>query len=154
LKYEEIVINYYQKIFNYCYAKTGNYQIAEDCTQETFLILYKKMDKLKLSTNVLAWLYKAASLEIKNYLRKNKETIPLESISETEIESSPEPKFLEDIITDDEYELLSEYYISQKDINNLADERKISKMALYQRIQRIKNKILKNKDKLHNLLNK
>ena len=93
-------------------------------------------------------------MEIKNYSRKNKETVSIELISETAVETQTEIKILEDIITDDEYELLNDYYVAGEDANKLADERKISKTALYQRIQRIKTKILKNKDKLHNLLNK
>ncbi len=124
------------------------------CFKQLFLILHKKMDKLKLSTNVLAWLYKTASLEIKNYSRKNKETVSIELISETEIETQTGIKILGDIITDDEYELLNDYYVAGEDAIKLANERKISKTALYQRIQRIKTKIFKSKDKLHNLLNK
>ncbi len=32
-----------EKILNFCYAKIGDKQLAEDCTQEVFLILSKKM---------------------------------------------------------------------------------------------------------------
>ncbi len=56
--FNEIAEQYYKSIFKYCYVKLDNEHAAKDCTQEVFLTLYRKMDKLKLSENVRAWLYR------------------------------------------------------------------------------------------------
>ena len=72
LNFDDIFRGYYEKILNFCYAKIGDKQLAEDCTQEVFLILSKKMHKLKLDTDIAAWLYGTAKNEIKQCLRKNK----------------------------------------------------------------------------------
>ena len=55
------------RILNYCCRFTGDFQLAEELTQETFLRLYRHMDKL--SGNVLPWLYRVASNLAKNAVR-------------------------------------------------------------------------------------
>ena len=69
----KIIEEYYQSIYNYCYAKLNfNHTNAEDSTQEVFLILMKKQKKLNLSDNIKIWLYKTADNVVKAYKRKNK----------------------------------------------------------------------------------
>lgn len=60
LSFDNIFKEYYEKILNFCYAKIGDRQLAEDCAQEVFLALSKKMHSLRLDTNIAAWLYGAA----------------------------------------------------------------------------------------------
>lgn len=78
--FNEIAQQYYDAIFKYCCVRLNNEHAAKDCTQEVFLILYKKMDKLKLSENIRAWLYRTSDNVIKNYRRKNKDSIPLDTL--------------------------------------------------------------------------
>lgn len=68
MDFDNIFREYYEKILNFCYAKIGDKQLAEDCTQEVFLALSKKMCSLRLDTNITAWLYGAAKNEIKRCL--------------------------------------------------------------------------------------
>lgn len=153
LNFDDIFREYYEKILNFCYAKIGDKQLAEDCTQEVFLALSKKMHKLKLDTNISSWLYGAAKNEIKRCLRKNKHNnISVDDLAELPQKTQENIGLLDEIITTEEYSVLENYYLNDEDISKLAKDKKISVSAMYQRIHRIKQKIIKNSDKLHNIL--
>jgi RNA polymerase sigma-70 factor (ECF subfamily) len=63
-----IVKGYYEKIFKFCvYALGGNTSLAEDCTQDIFLILYENMAGLKDYDRIGGWLYKTADNISKRY---------------------------------------------------------------------------------------
>lgn len=155
MNFNDIFREYYEKILNFCYAKIGNRQLAEDCAQEVFLALSRKMHSLRLDTNIAAWLYGAAKNEIKHCLRKN----ITNSISLDDLDDIPQPekeneRFFEDVLSDEEYSVLKDYYLDGEDISKLAADKRVSDSAMYQRIHRIKRKIQESSDKLHNLLKK
>lgn len=141
--FNEIAEQYYNAIYKYCCVRLDNEHAAKDCTQEVFLILYGKMDKLKLSENVRAWLYRTADNVMKNYRRKNKITVSLDDLDETTEDSYSVETPFEDIISKDEYKLLDDYYIKGEDIGHISKKLGISKAAVSQRIHRIKAKIEK-----------
>lgn len=77
--YDEIVNRYYHVILNYCkYKLNGNYAAAEDVTQEVFLTLYRKINRLKISENIKLWLYRTADNNVKTYIRKNPSFLPID----------------------------------------------------------------------------
>lgn len=155
MNFDKIFKEYYEKILNFCYAKIGNRQLAEDCTQEVFLALSKKMHVLRLDTNVSAWLYGAARNEIKRCQRKNRRNnVSVEDLDEIPQQTTENSGTLEELLTVEEYRILEAYYLNGEDIAKLADDKNISVSAMYQRIYRIKQKVIKNSDKLHNLLKK
>lgn len=141
--FDEIAGQYYISIFKYCCVKLADEHSAKDCTQEVFLILYRKMDKLKLSENIRAWLYRTSDNVIKNYRRKNRNSIPLDDLNETVEDTYSAGMPFEEIITQEEYELLNSYYINGNSIETISKQLDISKDAVYQRIYRIKTKIEK-----------
>jgi RNA polymerase sigma factor (sigma-70 family) len=71
-----IVRRYYEKILKFCFFTLGgNTGLAEDCTQDIFLILYENMAKLKDYDKIGGWLYKTADHISKRYaasLRKER----------------------------------------------------------------------------------
>ena len=158
MNFDDIFRKYYEKILNFCYAKIGDNQLAEDCTQDVFFVLSKKMHKLRLNTNINAWLYEVAKNEIKKCQRKNRQNnISLDDLNDlAEIPQKPQENIslINEIVTDEEYNILKDYYLNGEDISKLAKDKKISVSAMYQRIHRIKQKIIKNSDKLHNILKK
>ena len=155
LSFDNIFIKHYEKILNFCYMQISERQAAEDCTQEVFFTLSKKINSMKSDVNISAWLYRTARYEVKRYLRKNKhKNISIETLGEIPAENKKNYGWIEEIVTSEEYNILQEYYIDNKNISKLADDRKISVSAMYQRIYRIKKKILKNSDKLYNNLEK
>ncbi|MDR1901015.1 MAG: sigma-70 family RNA polymerase sigma factor [Treponema sp.] len=63
-----IVRQYYEKIRSYCgYFLGGNQQAAEDCTQDVFVVLYKRMSALHDYEKIGGWLYKTAGNLVKQY---------------------------------------------------------------------------------------
>ena len=59
----------YDKIYNFCYFKVKNKEIAEDLTQETFLKYFKQTSYLNKG-KPLAYLYTIARNTCIDYLRK------------------------------------------------------------------------------------
>lgn len=154
LNFEDIYELYYDRIYRFCYLKLGcDKQLAEDCTQDVFLILLKKIKKINITTSISAWLYGTASKQINNYYRKMKNDISLDSPEVAEIKS--EENFYEgipyEILDNDEFRLLEEFYVFGENIDELARIRNKSVKAMYQQIRRIKQKILKNSDRFNNL---
>lgn len=155
LSFNDIYKEYFTRIFNYCYAKLKDYRLAEECTQDVFLALYKKMPKLKLTTNVEAWLYKAARFQLTAYYRKFRNDISLETLT---VEEEPVTEIIHNegilngIISEDELKTLTDFYIDGESIDKLAEDNKISQAAVYQRLRRIKQKIIQNADKLREFI--
>lgn len=146
---EQIIQKYYRELYNYCFAKLKyNKQSAEDCTQELFLILLKKHENLDENDNIRIWLYRTADNVIKAYHRKNPDSdISLED--STEAMNTPAPDSfsqnetdLSEWLTPEETELVRLYYETDYgDRKTTAKKLGITVTALYQRINKIKQKI-------------
>ncbi|MGN1105002.1 MAG: RNA polymerase sigma factor [Huintestinicola sp.] len=153
MNFDDIYREYYMRIMSYCYAKLKDRKLAEDCAQDVFLAFHKKMPSLKLTVNIEGWLYKAAKYQVMTYNRKQRNDIPLETLTDENQPYSddvqPEENIFDGIINDDEFKTLSEFYISGESIETIAKNNRLSTTGAYQRIRRIKQKILQNADKLH-----
>ena len=75
--FNRIVKRYYERILKFCcYMLGGDRSIAEDCTQDIFLILYENLGKLRDYDKIGGWLYKTAGNISKQYIasrRKERE---------------------------------------------------------------------------------
>ena len=85
----EIVINfegiyhvYFQDVYLYIKSLSGNEQIAEDITSETFLKAMKSIDLFKGNCEIRVWLCQIAKNCYFSYLRKNKKLVNMEEIKE------------------------------------------------------------------------
>lgn len=67
--YDEIYQKYKNLVMKAAYKYSGNYDIAEDITQSTFLQLYMYIDELK-DINIKAWMYTTAKHMALNYNKK------------------------------------------------------------------------------------
>lgn len=149
--FDEIVKQYYNSIYRYCYVRLGKECDAYDCTQEVFVILCQKADKLNINENIRAWLYRTADNVMRNFKRKNNKYISFDDVPEIPVETdfSVETPFNE-VISENEYQLLKTYYIDKEDISHIAKKLDITKEAAYKRIYRIKAKIIKHIGKIAN----
>lgn len=59
--FSEIVEHYQTSILRYLYRLTGDYDLAKDLTQDTFLQAYKNILKTNNDISLKAWLYKIAT---------------------------------------------------------------------------------------------
>ena len=65
--FARLVDKYKERIFALVYAKVGQFQDAEDITQDVFLEAYKKLSTLRRWDSFYPWLYSIASNRCKNY---------------------------------------------------------------------------------------
>ena len=83
------LVNKYQKqVHALAWRKIGDFHIAEEITQDTFLKVYQKLSTLKNPNQFAGWLYVIATNQCRAWLRKKRiETEPLE---ETDVEKIDE----------------------------------------------------------------
>jgi len=77
--FEHLVRKYQKQVHTLAWRKIGDFHIAEDITQETFLQVYQKLETLEDPTRFPRWLYVIADRLCIAWLRKNqRHTEPLE----------------------------------------------------------------------------
>ena len=79
-----LVQKYQKRIHALVWQKIGDYHIAEDITQETFLKAYNKLATLKNHKQFDGWLYVIASRLCINWIKRNKTSV--QSIEDTPVE--------------------------------------------------------------------
>ena len=70
--YTQLVNRYKDRIINFVFRYVGDYDLAEDIAQETFIKLYIKKDSYKKIAKFSTWLYTIAGNLAKTELRKIK----------------------------------------------------------------------------------
>jgi len=82
----ELYDRYYPQIFRFVLTRTGNYELAQDLTAETFFQALKSIWRFRLrnKTPFSSWLYKIAIAQISNFYRKKS------SYCELSMEECPE----------------------------------------------------------------
>jgi DNA-directed RNA polymerase specialized sigma24 family protein len=66
-----LVSEYKEMVYAYAYHKLGDYQQAEDITQEVFIKTYRNLAQLKWPHKFRSWIYTIASNECKLWLREH-----------------------------------------------------------------------------------
>ncbi len=70
-----LLVERYQKpIINYIYRLTGNFMMAEDITQEVFILIYKKAKLFRAAGCFKSWIYKIATNLFNYEMRRRKHT--------------------------------------------------------------------------------
>lgn len=90
-----LVRKYQKQIHTFAWRKIGDFHIAEDVTQETFLQVYQKLETLEDPTRFSRWLYVIADRLCIAWLRKNqRQTEPLEDTDISEIEPEAYSRYI------------------------------------------------------------
>jgi len=91
--FAEIVEHYQAPIQRYLYRLTGDYQMAQDLTQDTFLQAYKGILKTNADLSFKAWLYRIATNNARQHRRRKKlvSFIPFTDRMEADIPVSENP---------------------------------------------------------------
>ena len=83
-----LVRKYQKQVHALAWRKIGDFHIAEEITQDTFLKAYKRLATLKKPQRFVSWLYVIAANRCSSWLRKKRlRTQPLEQLEETNNES-------------------------------------------------------------------
>ncbi|MDE0322951.1 MAG: sigma-70 family RNA polymerase sigma factor [Candidatus Poribacteria bacterium] len=84
-----LVRKYQKQVHALAWRKIGDFHIAEEITQDTFLKAYKKLATLKRPQRFVSWLYVIAANRCSSWLRKKQlKTEPLEQLEEIDNEQS------------------------------------------------------------------
>jgi len=110
------LVNKYQKqVHALAWRKIGDFHIAEEITQDTFLKAYQKLNTLKNPQQFSGWLYVIATRQCHTWLRKrHMETEPLEDMDT-------------DMIDENAY---SEYVAAEQAKDTVDEQRKVVKKLL------------------------
>ena len=92
-----LVRKYQKPVHALVWRKIGDFHIAEDITQDTFLKAYQKLATLKDPQSFAGWLYVIATNHCKTWLRKKRlQTQPLETTSSAELEKATYSEYVID----------------------------------------------------------
>ena len=95
IAFEHLVRKYQKRVHTLAWRKIGDFHIAEDITQETFLQVYQKLETLKDPTRFSRWLYVIADRLCVAWLRKNqRQTEPLDDIDLSGIETEAYSRYI------------------------------------------------------------
>lgn len=146
---EAVTQKYYKAIFQFC-LRLLEYDgyAAEECTQEVFVLLTQKKEKINFDQNIRGWLYASAERICKDYRKREQRrlshiTNTLDDIKDQSYDpfSSESEKILE-ILTVDERHLLEAYYTEEYGNRaSLADKYGMTTTQLYKKICSIRKKI-------------
>lgn len=106
--FENIYLEYSDKIYRYVYLNTNDPYLAEDITSEVFLRIWKNWKRIKQDF-MQALLYKTAkNIIIDNYRKhKNGKKVSLEAIVEQGLEPSYDEDLIEKIHNNDNIEKIN-----------------------------------------------
>lgn len=160
MPFEKLCRENYARIYNYILAKTGQKEIAEDLTQDVFLIAFQKEETLLCHEKPIAFLYTTAKHLVLEYYKKNK-------TKETELDESKITAFEKDAFEElcllkssgvneiyyqrqvlqklrpKERDLYRKYYIDKKPMSVIAEELQMSEPAIRMKYMRIRKKVRK-----------
>ena len=83
-QFEEIYGEYFDDVYNYIYRLSGNRDVAEEITSETFFKALKAIDGFKGECEIRVWLCQIAKNSYYSFIKKQKRTV---DISSADIES-------------------------------------------------------------------
>ena len=78
---DEIYREHAQTVYRYLLSKTGNPDISEELTHETFYLAVKGIDRFDGSCKISTWLIAIAKNALSTWRRKNPETDLLENVT-------------------------------------------------------------------------
>lgn len=73
--FASLVESYSGRIYNVCFNYLGNRQDAEDCTQETFIKVYRAIADFDYRASFYTWIYRIAANTCHDFCRKNRKAI-------------------------------------------------------------------------------
>jgi len=93
--FEELLDLYERKVFNLAYRMLGNREDAEDAAQEAFLEVYRCVGSFRGVSKLGTWIHSVARNVCLEFLRKRRETVPLDCEQTRSAEPNPGDAALE-----------------------------------------------------------
>lgn len=70
--FEEIYELYWQRIFRLCMGYVNDTELAQDLTQETFIIVWQQLPKFRNESSIGTWIFRIASNNCLRQIEKEK----------------------------------------------------------------------------------
>ena len=147
---------YYASIYKFCLSRLkDDSSYVDDCVQEAFVVLYKRLLSGEKIEYTQAFLYKTASNLIKkrfSQLKREEKNISLEEIREIPSHSvdiddrlsfEEYSKMISDALNDTDREIFSMRYIEELKINEIAQRLNLTISNVSTRLSRMRGKIKK-----------
>ncbi|WP_426062843.1 RNA polymerase sigma factor [Flavobacterium sp. DSP2-3-1] len=98
MEFEQLYKSYWQKVFRLCMGYVNDYDIAQDMAQETFIIVWQKLDTFRNESGVGTWIFRIASnnclRQIDKEKRFPKSELPIYIAEERDYSLEPQILFL------------------------------------------------------------
>ena len=91
--FNALVRKHQKGIHALAWRKVGDFHIAEEITQDTFLQVYKNLAQLKNPNQFAGWMYVIASRLCLKWLQKSKNTSAMHSLEDTPVEEIEESSY-------------------------------------------------------------
>ncbi len=147
---------YANPVYRYIFTRTGNKQIAEDITSQTFLSALESFRKFRQDGNFGSWLFTIARNKVNDHFRRSKTVTPFHEAeliadgNDTVALSiqSDQAKIVQSLIkelTEDEQELLRLRFIAELSFSNIArllhKSEDAVKKSTYRLLARLKSQV-------------
>lgn len=156
--FEQICEECYPRIYRYLLGISGSRELAEELTQETFLIAYQKGKEFLRHEKPLAFLYKTACNLAKEQYRRQKREQPAELSDEqfpscgdafselvveheNSVDVEPYIKVILDSLSEQQRVLYWKYYEEHKSMGEIAREMALSEPAVRMKYVRLRREI-------------
>lgn len=70
--FQELVLNYQDKIYNLCWYLLKNKADAQDCTQDIFIAIFQALPKFKQQASINTWVYRISTNKCYEFQRRSK----------------------------------------------------------------------------------
>ena len=95
--FEELLRQYEKKVYTLCFRMCGNSEDAEEAAQDTFLALWRGIDRFRQEASLSTWIYRLASNACIDLLRRRKKQGSSLSLDDEElfldaVDSAPRPQ--------------------------------------------------------------
>ncbi|MBB1192961.1 RNA polymerase subunit sigma-24 [Flavobacterium sp. SOK18b] len=98
MEFEAIYKTYWDKIFRLCMGYVNDYDIAQDLAQETFIIVWQKLETFRNESSIGTWIFRIASNNCLRQIEKEnrfpKAELPINITEEKHNSLEPQIQFL------------------------------------------------------------
>ncbi len=163
IAFAELVKKYQKQVHVLAWRKIGDFHIAEDITQDTFLKVYQRLHTLKDPNLFSGWLYVITTRLCATWLRRNRiQTQPLEDVEETMIQREAYSQHVADErakttsqtqrevvkkllakLKESERTVMTLYYLGEMTVEEISKFLGVSAGTIKSRLQRARNRLQK-----------
>lgn len=98
MEFEEIYKTYWDRIFRLCMGFVNDHNAAQDLAQETFIIVWQKLETFRNESSIGTWIFRIASnnclRQIEKEKRFPKSDLPVNLSEDKQVSLEPQIQFL------------------------------------------------------------